>query len=63
MMAKYKKMTPLSGQPNRFSFHMEINVKTAKITAGTVISRCLNALNVISVAVAAWKESMAFWKV
>ncbi len=26
-MAKVNQMTPLSGQPNRFSFHMETNDK------------------------------------
>jgi hypothetical protein len=31
-------MMPLSGQPKRFSFHMESNVKTRGTTARNVIS-------------------------
>jgi hypothetical protein len=30
-MTKYNQMMPRSGQPKRFSFHIEINVKTTRI--------------------------------
>ena len=36
---------PLSGQPKRFSFHMETNVKTTKTKARSVISKRLKDTN------------------
>ena len=38
-MAKENQMTPLSGQPKRFSFHMETNDRAMSITARSTISR------------------------
>jgi hypothetical protein len=47
-IATVNPMMPLRGQPNRFSFHIEINVKTTSVAARNVISRRLTALNVSS---------------
>jgi hypothetical protein len=33
-VAKVNQMTSLSGQPNRFSFHMETNEKTTQVSPG-----------------------------
>ena len=34
-MAKVNQMTPLSGQPNRFSFHIEMSEKRCRLGPGT----------------------------
>jgi hypothetical protein len=47
-MATVNQMMPRSGQPKRFSFHMETNDKTTRITPRNTISRRLKALNVSS---------------
>jgi hypothetical protein len=44
-MATANQIMPLSGQPNRFSFHMETNDRTTRTTARNTISRSLKALN------------------
>jgi hypothetical protein len=46
MTATMNQMMPLSGQPNRFSFHMETSDRATRITARNTISRRLKALNV-----------------
>ena len=43
-MATVNQMMPLSGQPNRFSFHMEINAKTTQVTPRNTISQRLKAI-------------------
>ena len=43
-MAKVNQMMPLSGQPNRFSLHMEINQKTTQVMPRNTISQRLKAL-------------------
>src|SRR4029453_1533679 len=43
-MAKVNQMMPLSGQPKRFSFHMEINAKTTQVSAGNTINQRLKAI-------------------
>jgi hypothetical protein len=42
MMATVNQMMPLSGQPNRFSFHIETNEKATRITPRNTISRTNN---------------------
>src|SRR5262249_50854534 len=37
-MAKVNQMMPRSGQPNRFSFHVEIKAKTTQVTPRNTIS-------------------------
>jgi hypothetical protein len=37
-------MMPLSGQPNRFSFHNETNDRTTQVMPGYVIRKRLKAL-------------------
>ncbi len=48
MIATVNQMMPLSGQPKRFSFHMETNDTTTQVRARNTISRRLKALNVSS---------------
>ena len=43
-------MTPLSGQPKRFSFHMETNEKTTQVRPRNTISHRLKAIIVSGVA-------------
>ena len=40
-MATVNQMTPLSGQPNRFSFHIETNEKTTRARAEEFALRML----------------------
>jgi hypothetical protein len=47
-MATANQMMPLSGQPKRFSFHIETKDRTTRTTARNTISRRLKALNVSS---------------
>jgi hypothetical protein len=47
-MATANQMMPLSGQPKRFSFHIETNDRTTQVTPRNTISRRLKALNVSS---------------
>ena len=47
-MAKVNQMMPLSGQPNRFSFHMETNEKTTQVRPRNTISHRLKAIIVSS---------------
>ena len=64
-MAKVNQMMPLSGQPKRFSFHMEINEKTTQVKPRKTISHRLKAI------IVSWGcscgigkgESMPSWKV
>ena len=44
MMAKLNQMAPLSGQPNRFSFHIETNERTTQVTPRNTISHRLKAI-------------------
>jgi hypothetical protein len=65
-MATVNQIMPLSGQPKRFSFHIETNVKTTRITARSVISRRLKALNVSSGCTRAtcyWRASVSLLSV
>ena len=43
-MAMLNQMTPLSGQPKRFSFHMETNEKTTQVRPRNTISHRLKAI-------------------
>src|SRR5262245_11980885 len=43
-MAKVNQMMPRSGQPNRFSFHIEIKAKTTQVTPRNTISLRLKAI-------------------
>ena len=43
-MAKVNQMMPRSGQPNRFSFHIEIKAKTTQVTPRNTISPRLKAI-------------------
>ena len=45
-MATVNQMMPLSGQPNRFSFHIEINAKTTQATPRNTINHQLRAISV-----------------
>jgi hypothetical protein len=59
-MAMVNQMMPLSGQPKRFSFHMETNVKTTRTKARNTISHRLKAI------IVSWGctgESTLSWKV
>ena len=47
-MAKVNQMMPRSGQPNRFSFHMETNEKTTQVRPRNTISHRLKAIIVSS---------------
>ena len=47
-MARVNQMMPRSGQPNRFSFHMEINAKTTQVRPRNTISHRLRATIVSS---------------
>jgi hypothetical protein len=39
MIATVNQMMPLSGQPNRFSFHIETNVKATRAVLRKTINR------------------------
>ena len=43
-MATVNQMMPLSGQPNRFSFHIEINAKTTQVRPRNTISHRLRGV-------------------
>jgi hypothetical protein len=43
-MAMVNQMMPLSGQPKRFSFHIEINAKTTQVRPRNTISHRLRAI-------------------
>ena len=43
-MAKVNQMTPLSGEPKRFSFDMETNEKTTQVMPRNTISHRLKAI-------------------
>lgn len=45
MTAKLNQMTPLSGQPSRFSFRIETNDRTTQVIPRYVIRKRLKALN------------------
>ena len=47
-IAKVNRMMPRSGQPNRFSFHMETNEKTTQVGPRNTISHRLKAIIVSS---------------
>ena len=47
-MATVNQMMPRSGQPNRFSFHIEINEKTRQVRPRNTISHRLKAIIVSS---------------
>ena len=47
-MATVNQMMPLSGQPNRFSFHIETNEKTTQVMPRNTISHRLKAIIVSS---------------
>ena len=47
-MAMVNQMMPLSGQPKRFSFHMETNEKTTQVRPRNTISHRLKAIIVSS---------------
>jgi hypothetical protein len=49
MMATVNQMMPLSGQPNRFSFHIETNDNAISVAPRSTISQRLAAINVRSV--------------
>ncbi len=48
MIAIVNQIMPLSGQPKRFSFHIESNEEATRIAPRNTISRWLKALNVSS---------------
>ena len=58
-MATVNQMMPLSGQPKRFSFHMETNEKTTQVTPRNTISHRLKA---IIVSAGSTSEAMPSWK-
>jgi hypothetical protein len=43
-MAIVNQMMPRSGQPKRFSFHIEINAETTQVTPRNTISQRLKAI-------------------
>jgi hypothetical protein len=43
-IAMVNQMIPLSGQPNRFSFHIETNVKTTQVRPRVIIIHRLKAI-------------------
>ena len=43
-MATVNQMMPLSGQPKRFSFHMETKAKTTQVTPRNTINQRLRAI-------------------
>jgi hypothetical protein len=47
-MATVNQMMPLSGQPNRFSFHIEINEQTTQVVPRNTISHRLKTIIVSS---------------
>ena len=47
-MAMVNQMMPLSGQPNRFSFHIEIRDRTTQVRPRNTISHRLKAIIVSS---------------
>ena len=59
-IAMVNQMMPLSGQPNRFSFHMESNDKTTQVIPRNTISHRLKAISVSS---GCTSESRLSWKV
>ena len=59
-MAMVNQMMPLSGQPKRFSFHMEAKAKTTQVKPRNTISHRLKAM------IARWGctgESTLSWRV
>ena len=48
-MATVNQMMPLSGQPKRFSFHIETNDNAISVRLRSTISQRLEAINVSSV--------------
>lgn len=48
MIAIVNQIMPLSGQPKRFSFHIDTNEATTRMAPRNTISRWLKALNVSS---------------
>jgi hypothetical protein len=64
MMATVKQMMPLSGQPNRFSFHMETNDRTTQVRPRNTINHRLKAIIVSAACTALFvvgRLRRAFW--
>ena len=63
-MATVSQMMPLSGQPNRFSFHIESNEKTTQVRPrNTTISHRLKAIIVswtCTRSICSWTASVSF---
>src|SRR5215467_15448709 len=62
-MATVNQMMPLSGQPNRFSFHMETNASTTQVRPRNTISHRVRAIIVSSgctCPICPWTASVSF---